>query len=101
MVKFKITPERFATACSALQYMGVKSEQENIMINTLPRFMVDDKGEYIIKVKIDEDGDVEAVEDADMTLDALTKITPKRLETLYQELREAANGIVKKVNEGV
>ena len=93
MVKFKITPERFAEACNALQYMGVMSKQEGVMIGALPRFVLDENGEYVAKVEVDEDGDILEVSDADI-MDAMTKISTKRLEKLMNELYEAANAIV-------
>ena len=94
MVKFKITPERFAEACSILQYLSVISKNEGVVISVAPRFIVDDKDEYIVKVNLDEDGDIESLENMDKALEKLSLVTPKRLEKLVQEFSEAANSIV-------
>ena len=99
VVKFKITPERFSTACSILQYMSVMARNESVIISVAPRFIVDENDEYIVKVKLDEDGDIEELEGVNEALAELAKVTPKRLENLMDEISEAANAIVNPTKE--
>ena len=99
MVKFKITPERFSQACSILQYMGILSKNSGVVVSVAPRFIVDQNGEYIVKVTLDEDGDIESLEGMDDALVLLAQVTPKRLEKLIDEFNEAANAIVNPTKE--
>ena len=94
MVKFKITPERFSEACSILQYLGVMNGNAGVVVAIAPRFIVDEQDNYIVKVTLDEEGDIENLENMDQALTSLALVTPKRLEKLIDEFAEAANSIV-------
>lgn len=100
MIKFKITPARFAEACSILDYLGASAGNIENNIRIAPRFVVNTEGEYIVKVTLDDDGDISALENVGDALMEMAKVTPKRLEKLSKELTEAAKAIVNPPNEG-
>ena len=93
-VKFKITPQRVAEACGVVEYINLTLKDKGTVISVAPRFVVDDKGEYSMTVKYDDDGDIEAFEGHIETLMAMSQVTPKRLEKLIDEFSEAARGVV-------
>lgn len=100
MIKFKVTPERFAEACSILDYIGATAKNHGVIIRIAPRFILDEKDEYIVKVICDEDGDIASLENNEIALLLMTKVTPKRLEKLVNEFCEAAKAIVNPTNGG-
>lgn len=100
MVKIKITPSRFAEACSILEYQLVNNGQRDIIISILPRFVLGADGEYLVKVKTDEDGDITGFDDMQAAVLALAQVTPKRLEKLMTQFREAAQSIVNPTSGG-
>lgn len=93
MIKFKVTPDRFAEACNVIEYLNASAKNKDTIIRIAPRFIVE-KDEYIVKVTHDEDGDIENYEGLDEALLKMLAITPKRLEKLIDEFSEAAKGIV-------
>lgn len=119
MIKFKISGERFADACSVTDYLGVILGRMGNQFNILPRMIVangehkirDTKGEilktvldgeYIVEVVLNEDGDIletKYLDEAQRMLDA-AGITPRRFEKLRKELTEAARNIVNPPNGG-
>lgn len=94
MIKIKITPARFAEATSILDYLAITGGNRDAALRLLPRFIVGDDNEYIIKVVYDEDGDIERFENFETAALKLTAITPKRSERLIIEVLEAARTIV-------
>ena len=90
MIKFRITPERFAEACSILDYLSIAAGSQRVAISIAPRFVVDKDGEYVMQVKLDADGDIESFEGAQEALMQMSKVTPKRLEKLLPQFTEAA-----------
>lgn len=94
MIKFRITPSRFAEACSILEYLAVMGGSRDTIINIAPRFILDQDGEYVVGVQYDADGDISGFENTKAALLAMASITPKRLEKLSDEFREAAKTIV-------
>lgn len=94
MIKFKITPERFTEACNILQYLAVTNNDLRTAIQIAPRFVVNEKDEYLVKVILDEDGDIKDLENVGEALLLMTQVTPKRLEKLHVQLMEAAKAIV-------
>lgn len=101
MIKFKITPARFAEACSVLDYLGATSgRNKDSVMRIAHRFIVDKDGEYIVKIKLDEDGDIEGFENTEIALTQMMKVTPQRLEKLINEFSEAARAIVNPPSAG-
>ena len=100
MVKFKITPERFAEACNIVEYLNVTAKVKETCIRVAPRFVLNDEGEYIITVNLDEDGDITGYENTEAAFLKMAGITPKRLERLMDEFSEAAKAIVNPPKEG-
>lgn len=100
MIKFKITPARFAEACNILDYLNASAGSVESVIRIAHRFVVDAEGEYIVKVVLDEDGDITTFENVEVALTEMTKVTPKRLEKLTKEFTEAAKAIVNPPKEG-
>ena len=94
MIKFKITPERFAESCSILEYLGTTAKNPETIIRVAPRFILDEKSEYVVVVNLDEDGDIKDFEHVGEALIMMSKVTPKRLEKLIEEFSEAAKAIV-------
>lgn len=99
-VKFKITGERFAEACSIFEYLQASNGSKDVFVRIAPRFVVDENGEYIVKVNYDDDGDPVAYEGLDAAFMKMASITPKRLEKLGKEFSEAARSIVNPPNGG-
>lgn len=99
-IKFKITPDRFAEACNVIEYLTVSAGDRDVAMRIAPRFIVDEAGEYVVKVKLDADGDIESMENLGDALLTMTGVTPKRLEKLCNEFTEAAKAIVNPPNAG-
>lgn len=98
MIKFKISADRFAEACTTLEYINVQGGNKKAALSCLPRFLLDETGEYVVKVELDEDGDPK-FEGADAALiKIVSTINPKRLERLENELCEAARAVVNPPN---
>lgn len=100
MLKFKITPTRFAEACNALEYLAVTGDNKTVAIRLIHRFLLDDDGKYVVRVTLDDDGDITAFERANEAMLKMQALTPKRLEKLAGELMEAAKAIVNPPSEG-
>lgn len=98
MIKFKITPDRVAEACNVLQFLALQGDNVDTAIRVLPRFLVDDKDEYVIKVKLDDDGDISEIQNEAEAIVKISVLTPKRLEKLAKELKEAVGNIVNPPN---
>ena len=94
MVKFKINPARFAEACNLIEYLGASNRSREIIIRIAPRFIVDNDDNYIVKVNLDVDSDIEGFENFPEAFEQMAKVTPKRLEKLVNEFMEAAKAIV-------
>lgn len=67
-------------------------------VSVLPRFLLNEKGEYVVGITYDEDGDITAYENREKALLQLSAVTPKRLERLANELTEAAKAIINPPN---
>jgi hypothetical protein len=94
VITFKITPSRFAEACNIIEYLAVSAGDRDTAMRIAPRFIIGPDGEYVVKIKLDADGDIEAMEKLGDALLTMTGVTPKRLEKLSYELMEAAKGVV-------
>ena len=99
MLKFKVSGMRFAESCNVLEYMNIAGGNRDIAIRIMPRFLLDGD-EYLVKVNIDDDGDITGYENINEALLKMAMVTPKRLEKLVTELMEAAKAIVNPPNEG-
>ena len=100
MIKFKVTPTRFAEVCNIVEYITMAGGNLGTAARILPRFILDDSDEYVVKVVLDEDGDIKEYEGLNEAFNKLTAVTPKRLEQLSKQLSEAAKAIVNPPNEG-
>lgn len=69
-------------------------------VSILPRFLLNDSGEYVISIKYDEDGDVEVFENKQDAVISTSILNTKRFEKLKIELMEAAKAIVNPPNAG-
>lgn len=94
MIKFKVTPDRFAEACNVIEYLNASAKIHDTIIRIAPRFIVNAEGEYLVTVRLDDDGDIAAFEGLDEAFAKMAAITPKRLERLIDEFSEAARAIV-------
>lgn len=94
MIKFKITPERLSIAATVPEYMGVVSGNVFYCMTLLPKLAVDHDGNYIVEVVLDNDGDILDLKNLDVANKIMEKITPKRLESLIPQLKEAVKNIV-------
>ncbi len=94
MIKFLITPDRFAEACNVIEYLNASAKIRDTIIRIAPRFVVDTNGDYIVKVTLDDDGDIERYDGLEEAFGKMAAITPKRLEKLVDEFSEAARAIV-------
>jgi len=96
LLKFKITPERFAEAANIIEFLTLTGSNTNkdLAYRMLPRFLLDENGEYMVTVKLDEDGDIVELEKYNEALFKMVTVNPKRLEKLALELVEAAKTIV-------
>lgn len=94
MIRFKITPERITEACSIMDYVLISSGNVETIVRVCPRFVLNDSGEYIVKVILDQDGDIEKFENIADAFNKIAGVTPKRLEKLTAEFTEAVKGIV-------
>jgi len=100
MVKFKITPERFAEACNIIEYLNAQNKVKETILRIAPRFVLNGDGDYIVAVQYDEDGDITGFEGMDKAFAVMAGVTPKRLEKLVDEFAEAARNIVNPPNAG-
>lgn len=100
MIKFKVTSERFAEACNVIEYLNASARIPDTIVRIAPRFITNAEGEYLVKVNLDEDGDIASYEGMDAAFMQMAAITPKRLEKLIKELSEAARAIVNPPKEG-
>jgi len=94
MLKFSITSDRFAEACNILEYVSVQNGNKNIALSVIHRFLVDKDGEYVVKIILDEEGDIQKLENDTDARIMMTAITPQRSEKLINQLVEAAKAIV-------
>ncbi len=94
MIKFKVTSERAQECLSILDYLAISGGNKDAAIRVSPRFVIDKDGEYIVKVKLDEDGDIESLDGLQDAFMRLASVTPKRLERLSEQLTEAVKAIV-------
>lgn len=94
MIKFKFTGERFAEACSVLEYIAVQNKNKKVAQAIVHRFVLDENGQYIVKPEYDEDGDLKSLQNENLALSKLMVVTPKRLERLIEQAMEAAQAIV-------
>lgn len=100
MLKFRITPERFAEACNTLEYLNITNGNKDVAYRCLPRFLLNGENQYLVTVNLDEDGDITGFEHTSDALLKMSVVTPKRLEQLAKQLMEAAKAIVNPPNEG-
>lgn len=100
MLKFKISSERFAEACNTVEYLNIVAGNKDTAMRTMHLFLLDSAGEYVVKIVLDEDGDIAEKKDAGKAISMLTVLTPKRLEQLTKQLLEAAKDIVNPPNTG-
>lgn len=100
MIKIKITSTRFAEAANILDYLSIIGGNRDTALRLIPRFILDKDGEYVVKVKCDEDGDIQEFENLREATMQMTAITPKRSERLVDEMLEAAKSIVNPPKEG-
>lgn len=99
-IKFKITGSRIAEACSVAEYLLLSGGNTEIVARLAPRFVIDEAGEYIVKVVTDEDGDISSFEGVDVAFMQMSKVTPKRLDALSKEFVEAVKNIINPQNAG-
>jgi hypothetical protein len=94
MIRFVITSQRFIEACTVTEYIGVLVGSMAAQMAVLPRMLVDDKGNYIVQITHNEDGDPVEYKNVSKAEKIMDKIGVPRFEKLRKELTEAAKGIV-------
>ena len=100
MIKFVITPARFADACTVSEYIGVVVGNIGSQMRVLPKMIANDDGSYLVKITHDEDGDIASMEGLDEAMKRIEGISARRFEKLRGELTEAAKSIVNPPNGG-
>lgn len=100
MIKFKITGERFAEACNITEYLLISAGNKDVVIRIAPRFILNDEGQYIVKVNTDSDGDIQSYENIGEALVKISAVTPKRLDKLVDDFQEAVKQIVNPPSAG-
>jgi hypothetical protein len=98
MIKFAISAERFAQACSLTEYIGVLVGNVGSQMSALPKMLVDDKGAYIVTVTLDDEGDIKELQNVDKAQAMMTSISIPRFEKLRKEITQAARDIVNPTN---
>src|SRR5574343_737969 len=101
MVKFKITPSRFAEACNIYEYLAAGNADVKVITSIAPRFIVNADGEYLVEVVHDEEGYISEYKNNADAIKQMFQITPARLKKLAKEFSEAANQIVNPTSDGV
>lgn len=94
MVTFKITTDRLLEACNIWDYVGLSAGNLDTAIRIAPRFVVDETGEYLCKVILDDEGDIKDFDGIGAALAKCGLVTPRRMQKLAKEMQEAANAIV-------
>lgn len=94
MIKFVISPERFAEACSLTEYVGILVGNIGSQMQALPKFLVDDKDKYVVEIVLDSEGDIAEVKNLAKANARMINISVPRFERLRKELTEAAKNIV-------
>jgi len=94
MIKFVISPERFADACTVTEYVGVVVGNLGSQMKVLPKMLVNDNGEYVIEIVHDSEGDIAELKNTKEANDMMENISVARFEKLRKELTEAAKNIV-------
>lgn len=98
MKYLKITGERAAEVCNILEYrLGLIGSFETVA-RILPRFAVNDSGEYIVTVKVNDDGEIEEYFGIEEALQKVSGITPNALKKLVPQFTEAFRDIVNPPN---
>lgn len=100
MIKFVISAERFAQACTVMEYLGVVVGNIGSQMAVLPKMLVDEKGNYIVEVIHDSEGDIAEAKNIEKANAMLNKLSVTRFEKLRKELTEAAKNIVNPPNGG-
>lgn len=98
MIKFLITPARFAEACGIIEYLNASAGDRETVFFIAPRFVLNEAGEYVVKVTYDDDGDIKEFTNLKEAQKRMALIPPQRLEKLVKEFREAAKSIVNPPN---
>ena len=83
-----------------IEYLNASARVRDTIVRIAPRFVVDADGNYIVKVNLDDDGDIMSFDGYDKAFVQMAAITPKRLEKLVHEFSEAAKNIVNPTKEG-
>jgi len=94
MIKFKISAERFADACTVTEYVGIVVGNLGQQMRVLPKMLIDEQGEYIVEIIHDSEGDIAELKNMDKANTIMNGISVKRFEKLCKELTEAAKNIV-------
>ena len=94
MVKFKISAARVQQVCTITEYIGALNGNEYFKTLVLRKCAVDNNGEYIVKVTLDDDGDIVKIENEVAANALLDKVTPARYEKLSVEMAQAFRDIV-------
>lgn len=100
MIRFKISADRMAEACNILEYLALTGGSIETSIRVAPRFMLGDSEEYIVKIVLDEDGDIASMDGLSDAFARMSAVTPKRLEKLGKELTEAAKALISPLKGG-
>lgn len=94
MIKFKITTERCLEAASVPEYIGAITGNIGAQMKILPKFLINDDGEYLVQVVLDDDGDILECKNLNAAMDRMNSLTPARFEKLRKEVAEAFKNIV-------
>jgi hypothetical protein len=94
MLRFLISAERFAEACTVTEYIGVIIGNVGSQMAVLPKMLVDENGKYIVEIVHDAEGDILEARNMDVANKRLNSLSVTRFEKLRKQLTEAAKNIV-------
>lgn len=100
MIKFRITPDRIAEACNIAEYIMIQGGHKDTIIRIAPRFVLDDEGKYIVDIVTDEEGDITDFKGINEAFMKMAGVTPKRMDKLVTEFREAVANLVNPPSAG-
>jgi hypothetical protein len=95
---FKVTTERVIEACGYVEIINLIAKDRQTIFRIAPRFVVDEKGEYSIKVEYNDNGLIDKFIGYADTVLSMAQVPPTRLEKLADELCEASKNVVNPPN---
>lgn len=95
MLRFKISADRLAAVCTVPEYTAAIMGSVVAKMSMLPKFLLTEDGsDYVVSVVTDQDGDITDYVGLDKAKARMNVITPKRLQSLMEEMGTAMRNLV-------